>query len=83
MSSGLTYVSIYDYDTTSPPNTGGTMQVFTSYDEALSFALYQAKFVAVVLTASSGTSFAITTFSPNRNGYVLANTASPVFTPFD
>jgi hypothetical protein len=83
MSSGLTYVTIYDYDTTASPNTTGTMQLFASYQEALDFALYQARFVAVILTASSGTAFLIQTFSPNQNGYVLANTSSPVFVPLD
>jgi hypothetical protein len=83
MSSGLTYVTIYDYDTGAPPNTAGAMQVFTSYDEAIDFALYSAKFVALVLTSSSGTAYLITTFGPNQNGYVLANATSPVFVPFD
>jgi len=82
MSTGLTFVSGWDYSSTAPLG-ANCCYTFNDYNEAVSWSLYTARSLSVNVTSNPAVFFVIYTTSPNSNGYVDATSASPVFTPFD
>ena len=83
MSTGLTWVTAYDYDTTIPDSVSWS-QSFNDYEEAKSFALWNAKLTYdLTYPAARSIYYAVYTTGPNENGYTNSNAADPVFVPFD
>lgn len=81
MSTGLTWVTAYDNVGASEPNGGMSVMVFSDYNEAKQYTLWNAKYVGASY-GSNQVVWAIYTESPNQNGYVVAS-ATPTFVPFD
>ena len=81
MSTGLTFVSTWDYSNTSL--SGFNSYTFNDYSEAIKWSLYTARSLSANVTANPGVFFIIYTTSPNPNGYVDGNTGTPAFTPWD
>ena len=81
MSTGLTWVSVWDYNTANT-FTGSVGYTFNDYNEAVDFCLYTGRSIAVNIIDPANIYFVIYTTSPNANGYVVAATI-PVFVPFD
>ena len=81
MSTGLTWVTIYDLDGTVSPSFNTSVIVFNDYNEALNYALWNCKYVYAQFTTGQLV-MTIYTESPNENGYV-GSASVPVFTPFD
>lgn len=76
MSTGLTYLSIYDGSSSAPEVNAGPM-VFSSYDEAYEWGRWYMSFAQ-----SSTINVLIKTFSPGVSGY-WQWTGLPEFTPWD
>jgi hypothetical protein len=81
MNTGLTYLTIYDYTLSAAPDGGNAIVIFSDYDEALSYAIWNAKYIGDVF-GTNRLVYTIYTTGPNSNGYVLA-ASSPVFISFD
>ena len=84
MSTGLTWVTLYDQDAASKPFSASWAMSFSDYNEALNFALWQAKFA--YYAAGPGNAYllyTIYTTSPNNNGFINANETTPVFIAYD
>ena len=80
MSTGLTYLAIFDGSASLPDHTT-TPVVFASYDEAYEYGRWYSEF-----SISTGlTNFYITikTFGPNQDGWWQNISGTPVFTAFD
>ena len=80
MSTGLTWVTLYDIQGSSVPDGTGSMIVFSDYDEAKKFALWNARYAGLSYGGNQ-LAWTLYTSSPNDNGYILSST-SPVFTAF-
>jgi hypothetical protein len=82
MSTGLTYVYAWDKSLESLPAGGMICQEFPSYDEAVKFAIWNAKLLSAYSIAAAAVVFQIWTSGPNQNGYVDVQ-PTPIFNPFD
>jgi len=81
MSTGLTWVSVIDHDNQSPDGYSW-IQVFSDYDEAIAFAIWEAKLIWNEFNDQRGIKFMVYTSSPNPNGYINA-ASDPAFVPYD
>ena len=83
MSTGLTWVTSYDYNAPAPGPVSVTWAIsFNDYSEALEFVLWNAK-LTYALVPGSDIYYYIYTSGPNQNGWVNSNSAIPTFIPFD
>ena len=84
MSTGLTWVALYDYENDTIPFSASWVQSFSSYEEAVEFAKYNSECIYTnIVGGNAGLVYIIWTSSPNSNGYVLASSVPAVFVPWD
>jgi hypothetical protein len=81
MSTGLTYLTVCDTNGTVDPFFTSPI-VFSSYEEAYSFADWICRYWVSYYGGSIGMQILIYTTGPNANG-VMIGTNPPAFSPFD
>ena len=79
MSTGLTWVTCWDFASAQEPHAASWIQQFNDYDEAVNFAKWSWS-LNVGLVGNTSIYFYIYTTSPSNNGYILPGTG--VFTVF-
>jgi hypothetical protein len=82
MSTGLTWVTLWDYSGDVRPFGGVAIQQFSDYSEALAYMLYNARLMYVLDSTPNSFFYVLYTTSPNQNGFVAVN-AAPFFQELD
>jgi len=80
MSSGLTYISVFDFASGAPDTTTSPV-VFSNYDEAYAYASWFVRLANEFI--GNNQRVTIWTSGPNSNGYFLMTDGEPVFYSFE